>query len=314
MEHFYAIAQKILFIILLIGTGVFAKKMRWISDAGEKDLSRVSVNFIFPAMLFSSIITTLSVEDVLSNLLLPALSLLIHFTGFVVGYVICRLAGYTGDRRKIFLLHATLNNFFAMALPFALFFFPGKGAALLAVANLGSTIVMWTAGVMLLVGNVSPRETVRNVFSPAMLAIVAGIFCVLSGFSRFIPRLVIDVIVTLGEPTLFLGLFIAGTQIYKLGRKALRFNGWNILVGLSRNILIPAILFAFAFLLRNAISKESLVIFMIVSITPANVTTISLALKFDAPAELAAEGVVFTHALGIVTMIGFIMLIEKFLL
>ena len=182
MEHFYAIAQKILFIILLIGTGVFAKKMRWISDAGEKDLSRVSVNFIFPAMLFSSIITTLSVEDVLSNLLLPALSLLIHFTGFAVGYVICRLAGYTGDRRKIFLLHATLNNFFAMALPFALFFFPGKGAALLAVANLGSTIVMWTAGVMLLVGNVSPRETVRNVFSPAMLAIVAGI---LFGTKRF---------------------------------------------------------------------------------------------------------------------------------
>jgi predicted permease len=314
VEHFFAILEKILFIILLIGTGVFAKKMKWVSDEGEKDLSRLSVDFVWPAMIFSSIVTTLSAEDILSNLLLPVLTAFIHLTGFAVGLATCRLAGYCGSEKKMLLFHATMNNFLAMSFPFALFFFPEKGAALLAVANLGSIVILWTVGVIIIAGNRGFAATARNIFSPGMLSIVAGAACVLSGAGRFIPDFIMDVLSTLGGPTLFLGLFVAGTQIYKLGPCALKFNGWNILVGFLRTILIPAILFGCGLLLRGHVSRESLIIFMIVSITPANVNSVTLALKFGGAANLAAEGVLFTHIFGAGTMIGFIMLIEKFFL
>jgi predicted permease len=112
---------------------------------------------------------------------------------------------------------------------------------------------------------------------------------------------------------MLLGLLIAGTQIYKLGRGALKFNGWNMLVGLTRNILVPGILFALAMLLRNSLSRETLTIFMVVGVTPASVNSVTLALKFNVAPNLAAEGVVFTHVLGIGTMIGFITLVEQFL-
>jgi predicted permease len=231
-----------------------------------------------------------------------------------VGIIICRVAGYSGDRKKIFILHATMNNFLAMSLPFAMFFFPVKGAALLAVANLGSILALWTLGVFSVAGNPGARATIKNIFSPGLVATIVAIPCVLFGVNSYIPVLFTDALSVIGGPTMFLGLLIAGTQIYKLGRRALKFDGWNILVGLARNILIPGVLFAAALLLKDSLSRETLTIFMVVSVTPASVNSVTLALKFNVAPNLAAEGVVFTHVLGIFTMIGFITLVETFLL
>jgi predicted permease len=314
MGYLYSIVDKILFVILLMGTGVLAKKLKWISEEGEKDISRLMVDFVWPSLIFSSIVTTLTTDDILSNFFLPVLSVFIHITGYGLGLLICRLTRYTGERRKIFLLHAAMNNFFVMALPFAQFFFPEKGAALLAVANLGSMILLWTLGVSIIAGNLGARASIKNIFSPGMIATVAGVVCVLTGANRYIPRLVSNVLSEVGQPTMLFGLMIAGTQIYKLGRNALKFDGWNILVGLVRNILTPAILFALILPLRDFIGKEGLTIFMIVSMTPASVNSVTLAMKYDSAPNLAAEGVIFTHILAIGTMLGFVVLIERFLL
>ena len=313
MTHIYSIVDKILFVILLMGTGVLAKKMKWISDAGEKDLSLLMVDFVWPALIFSSIVTTLTADDILSNILLPFMSVFIHVIGYILGLIICRITGYTGDRRKIFLLHATLNNFFVMALPFAQFFYPEKGAAFLAVANLGSVILLWTLGVSIVAGSVGMKATVKNILTPGLIATFAGVFFVLTGLNKYIPSLISDCLITVGQPTMLFGLMIAGTQIYKLGKKALKFDAWNIVVGLSRNILIPAILFALALPLRGIVSSEALTIFLIASITPASVNSVTLAMKYNSAANLAAEGVIFTHILSIITMVGFVVLIEYFI-
>jgi predicted permease len=312
MEYLASIIEKVLYVILLMSTGILAKKLKWLSSEGEKDLSRLMIDFVWPALIFSSIVTTLSAEDIRLNFLLPLLACLIHLTGYGIGFIACRLAGYSGGERRMFLLHAAMNNFFVMALPFAEFFFPQRGAALLAVANLGSIVLLWTLGVFTLAGNPGLKATVRNIFSPGMVATIAAVFCVLTGVNRYIPRFVSDALVTAGQPTMFLGLVIAGTQIYRLGRNALKFNSWNILVGLIRNILTPGILFLLALLFKGYVDKEALVIFLVVSITPASVNSVTLALKYNSLPDLAAEGVIFTHIFAVATMPVFVILIEKF--
>ena len=313
MKYFFSIADKILFVILVMASGILAKKMKWISEEGEKDMSRLMIDFIWPCMIFSSIVGNLSPQDILSNLWLPVLSLVTHFTGFALAFLLSRLAGFSGDRHRMLLLHGTMNNFFVMALPFAQFLLPGKGAALLAVANLGSIILLWTLGVAIVAGNQGTRQTLRNVFSPGMVSTVAGVFFVLTGLYRFIPSLLLDALQVIGQPTLLFGLMIAGTQIYKLGPSALKFDLWNILVGLVRNILVPGVLFGLALLLRGRIGREALIIFMLVNTTPASVNSVTLAMKYDSAPHLAAEGVIFTHLLAVGTMLGYVMLIERYL-
>lgn len=311
MDYLYSILDKILFIILLLGVGVLAKRRRWISDQGERDLALFSLEFTWPCMIFYSIVTQLGVSDIIDNLWLPVLCAFVHVVGYGVGLIVCRAMGYQGDRRRLFLFHATMNNFFTMALPFCEFLFPDKGAALLAVANLGSTICLWTLGIFIMAGAQSVRQTVKLLYSPCLVATVAAALFVLTGLGGRIPGLILNTLHTIGQPTLLLGLVIAGTQIYKLGFRALRFDTWNILVGLVRNILVPALMLAVALALRGYMTREALTVFMLVAITPASVNSVTLAMRHERSAGLAAEGVIFTHLLAVFTMLGYVALIEK---
>lgn len=313
MSYLLSIIEKIVFVILLMGTGILAKKMKWISEEGEKDLSRLMVDFVWPSLIFSSVTRNLSAADILTNIWLPVLSVFVHLTGYAVGLVICRLAGFKEDRRKIFLFHATMNNFFVMALPFAEFFLPEKGAALLAVANLGSVIMLWSLGATVVAGSLGVKETVKGIFSPGMVATLGAVLFVITGMNRYIPSLVSDSLVIIGQPTLLFGLMIAGTQIYKLGKNALKFDLWNILVGCTRNILVPALLFGVTLPVRNVLPREALIIFMLVAITPASVNSVTVAMKYKTAPHLAAEGVIFTHLLSMGSMLGFVVLIDRFL-
>ena len=314
MDYLFSILDKILFIIILMGTGVLAKRRGWISDAGERDLSLLSVDFIWPCMIFSSVSTNLTYDDIVSNLPLPLLVIVMHLAGYAVGLLLCRFTRYSGDRRKMFLFHAAMNNFLVMALPFVQFFFPQKGTALLAVANLGSILCLWTVGVYVMAGAQDFRTTMKNIFSPGMIAIIASIFCVLTGINRHIPVLVTDVMHIVGQPTMLIGLMVAGCRIYDLGFRALKFDGWNLLVGLTRNIVMPGFTLLLALSLKGVLSPESLGVFCIVGITPASVNSVTLGMKYGTDPGLGAEGVIFTHILAIASMPAFVILVERFIL
>ncbi|MDR1534666.1 MAG: AEC family transporter, partial [Planctomycetota bacterium] len=132
MDYLPAILEKIVYVLLLIGTGFLCRSRGWLSEQGERDLGLLMLDAIWPAMIFTSVVANLRAEDILRNIWMPALSLLIHAFGFGLGMAAAGLAGYRGDRRRVFIFNCTMNNFFIMALPFAEFFFPGRGAALLA--------------------------------------------------------------------------------------------------------------------------------------------------------------------------------------
>jgi predicted permease len=313
VDYLPAIFEKILYILLLIGTGFVCRRMGWLSDQGEKDLGLLMLDAIWPAMIFSSVVSTLEAEDIIRNVWMPVLSLLTHVSGFFIGLLAARLAGYGGDRRKVFLFNCTMNNFLVMALPFAELFFPGRGTALLAVANLGSIVAIWTLGVFAMTGTATLRQTMRNFMSTGMISTLAAILCVLTGIGRLIPQLIVDALHTTGQPTLILGMTVAGAQIYKLGRRALVFDSWNILTGLIRNIVIPAAMVGLACLLRGAVGSEALVLFALVSVAPVSINSIPMAMKYNSDAELAAQSVIFTHLLALFSMPILISLIRHFL-
>ncbi|MCC8190748.1 MAG: AEC family transporter, partial [Planctomycetes bacterium] len=174
MAYFLSIADKFLFIIILMAAGVLAKRRGWISDTGERDLSVLSVDLLWPCLTFSSIVGDLTYRDVVDNLPLPLLACLLHLTGLGLGLLVCRLAGYTADRRRMLLFHATMNNFLVMALPFVHFLLPEKGTAMLAVANLGSILFLWVVGAPLISGGQGWRGTVRGIASHGMIATVVA--------------------------------------------------------------------------------------------------------------------------------------------
>lgn len=316
MENILTILNKIFFLILLISAGVFAKKIKLISTEGEKDLSRLLVDFFWPAMIFASITGNLTADDILSNISLPVLAIITAVTGFAIGMIFLKITGFKDDRKKIFLYHTTINNFIYMVLPFAMSMIPGKGVGLLFIHNLGYLLVLWTLGISILKGSIGLKGCLKNLLSPGLISTMIAIIVVISGMNKYIPKMLHTTLSTIGKPTLAVAMIITGARIYKLGRHALKFDKWNILLGFLRLVLIPLILFIFALILKVYfnVSREVLIIFSLVNIMPVSVNSVSLAMRFKSSPELAAQGVVFTHLFSVVTIVLNLLLIEKFLI
>lgn len=89
MEYLFSIIDKIFFILLIMSTGMLSKRLNWLTDQGEKDLGNLMIDFFWPSLIFTSVVTTLNVDDIMSNITLPLLCFLIHIVGRCVP-VACR--------------------------------------------------------------------------------------------------------------------------------------------------------------------------------------------------------------------------------
>ncbi|MFC1503943.1 AEC family transporter [Spirochaetota bacterium] len=316
MDTFAAVFSKIVYIFVLIVAGALAKKYRLLSENGEKDLSRLLVDLFWPALIFVSITEKLNKSDILVNWSLPVLALVTGLTGYFIGSAFVRIFRYKDDRKRIFLYHSIVNNFIFMVLPFAAAMIPGKGAGLLFVHNLGYILIMWTLGVWVLQKNTGLMGSIKNLLSIGLISTVCGITAVLTGFNTYIPKIAFDILNTIGSPTVPVAMIIAGARIYRLGKHALKFDSWNIILALIRLVIVPGILFLLTLFLKQYmhLRQEVIIIFMLVNIMPVSVNSVSLAMRFKSSPDLAAQGVVMTHVFSIITVTVYMLLIEYCLL
>ena len=310
MQNIFIIIGKILELAVLVGCGLIARRFNMMSDEGEKDLSKLLVDFFWPASIFYSIVTGLTPQVIAANWLLPISAVLTAFTGLFIAQAFLKVSKFEGDRKKIYLYHASVNNFVFMVIPFAVLFLGERGKGLLFLHNLGYIVFLWTVGVAQLKDGKDTTPLYKRLLTPGLVATIAGVAVVLSGLSPHIPNYVMSLIGTIEKPVLVVAMLIAGSRIYTLGFKALKFDSWNIQIGFIRLVLVPGILLLLSVLLKPLLKPEILIIFMLVNVTPVSLNSISLAHKYHSSPELAAEGVVFTHVFGIITMPIFIYLVQ----
>ena len=308
MSNLLIILEKIFFLLALLTAGGFAGKFKLIGDDGERDLSRLLVDFFWPAAIFSSITSGLKPDA--TNVILPFTALITAFVGLGLGFLAVGIFKFKDDRKKVFLYHSSINNFVFMAIPFVSLFYGERGLGLLFLHNLGYILFLWTFGVGLLHEKQTAGMALKRMVNPGLIATFLGILFVVFGIK--LPPLVSSVFDTMGAPTTLIAMIVAGNRIYKLGIKVLKFDVWNIALGLIRLILVPALLFIPAYFLRPYIDVEVLGIFMIVNVMPVSVNSISLAKRYGVKAGPAAEGLVFTHLFGIGTMAVYLYFIKMF--
>ncbi|HBE02460.1 MAG: hypothetical protein A2096_13925 [Spirochaetes bacterium GWF1_41_5] len=293
----------VFFLILLIGGGVAVKYFRLLREDAEKDLSSLLVNWFWPASIFYAVVTRLELNDLLQNYILPVSALITAVCGLVTGLAAVYIFRIKGSDRKIFLYHSVINNYVFIVIPFVDSMIPGKGRALLFVHNLGFIIIVWTLGISLL-SPAGSRLNFKTVFTPGLVVTLLAIAGALLSVKNFIPAVFFKAVGAMGEPTIPVSMILAGAQIYTLGAKAMRFDFWNILLGIIRLLIIPGILLILAFFLQRFISipRETMLIFLLVNAMPVSIISVPLAKKFNVAPERAAEGVVFTHVWSLATV------------
>ena len=275
---------------------------RYLRDIEERDIDRWSklvLDFLYPAFIFSSITAGFHTERIGELWVLPIIGLGLSTGGLVLGLVL-KYGLRTRDPEVVrtFLYFCAVNNY--GYLPIVIVQNLWGGQAMLAnlfFLTLGSTIATWTVGVGVL-GGTDIKQMVRNLLTPNLLATVAAILVSWAGWGHYIPRVVGHILVSAGSASVPMMLVLAGASLFKPA--AWRISWQVVYVTLVRLFILPAC--AVVVLRLIPLPSDVYAISVIVALMPLAVSSVIYTRIFGGEPDFAASSSLVTTLVAIITV------------
>lgn len=295
------ILSRLFIIFSLMAVGFLLDRRRFVSRDALQALSRIVVDVMMPALIFSSIVTQFSRDSILAGYKLPLLGLLTFSVGAAVGLIAVKLLKEQDREKKntiIYLL--TINNYGYLTVPLAYMLFGEQGVALLFLHNLGCHIVFWTFGVWLLSGARLTTKSLKPIINAPFIALLVSLAIPLIGAEKYVPALLIEVASTLGKGAIPLIMLVIGSTLAEIEFKDGFMDKTIVWIAAARLLIIPVI----AILILKMLPLPELYrnIAIIVAVMPAASSTPLFTKQFGGDTPISAKAVFATTLLSAITI------------
>jgi len=305
---------KMLPLILLTLAGYALSRLKWIDAPFNRQLSLVMLNVFYPCLIVSSIVRNFTLETLLQNWMMPAGTVFILVTGWLVGLVtLPLLKRQTEATRRCYHFICLMNNYSFLPILMGAALWGEKAIALVIFSSLGSELCVWTLGVKALTGQKLDRAFLKNLVSVPMVALVFS-FAVLSvravcERSGILPnaasvpdeflKTLLETCRMAGGATIPASALICGSRIAMLHPSKL----WSPLMAgtcVLRLVVIPALCIAGLSLVPLPLDVRRVLI--VISVMPAAMASVTLAEAFRGDADFSAAAILATHVLCLITI------------
>ncbi len=299
---------KVFTVFLIIILGIIVRKKNLISSITINEVSIIITKVFYPALIFSSFLKNFNSNEIIKNYLLPLGTILIMTVGYIYGIFISKFLKFKNEKEKnTFRFQCTINNYSFLPLPIILLLYGEKYGSFLILSTFGSEISVWTIGILSLTGNRLKKESFKDILSVPMISIILSvIFIFLRDFINIqntkiieIGNSILNTISLVGNATIPIALFIAGAKMGEIKFKnILNFN--SLILSLFRLVIIPltSIYLFYIFSFPEEIRR----VLNIVAIMPTAIASIVLSEAFGSDSEFAAQTVLLTHLLSLITI------------
>jgi predicted permease len=301
------IINLILMLGFLVMIGIGASRFKVITPVSKDFLARIIFNITLPAMLFTNF-SRISLTDRLLNnsILCLVISVCVLMFMLFTGWFTSRILKLKEGESGIFRIHSMLGNIMYLGFPVISSLFGNEGLLYASIFALVSNILMWTVGVMTVSSarENSLRQSLKHVFNPNSIAIVAGFILFLLSFK--IPKILLDPLSGLGSANTYLSMLYIGSVIYFASiRKMLR-NRAVYALSFNKLILVPMIILGIFILLNTIlpVKIDSMVISVLVlqAAMPCMVNVVILVNYLGEDDSLATANVFLSTILSILTL------------
>ena len=213
--NFTIITNQILVLALLAMIGVFATKLKVITEEVKNSIATIVFNITLPALIITSVSNVdLNKEILYNSVLVFVLShvgiLLLFFSGKISRSIL----KLKDKKRNIHLIHTMLGNVAFLGYPLFSALFPGGEGLLYAVIfHLTQDIYIWTVGVFEFNNskNITFIEILKHLINPNTVAFIIGIIMLAIGFR--LPEFINVPTVGLGKTTIYLAMLYIGAVL-----------------------------------------------------------------------------------------------------
>jgi predicted permease len=297
-EMMIKIIYAIIEMFCMFGVGALAMHLKFIEKEDFGKLGHLIIDIMFPMLAFSSIRANFDPGKVNELWILPVLGFSLMFFGGLMGFAFrYGILNRTKDRMMTVHHFCAINNYVFLPLIILQNLWGDKYVALLLIMNIGSTLGFWTVGVGILSGG-HIKKALKNIFSVNIFAVFLAI--IFSCFKIPVPDLANNVLSKIGGISVPLMLIVIGAGIYNSAHHLLK-NKWDVFyLALVRLIILPLIL---VFLLKLLCLPEDIFrVVFVVSLMPVSASAVVFMRRFGGDTDLAAQALVITTVLSIITV------------
>lgn len=282
---------------IVFGVGAWLIHRKYLDNNGIVQLSRLTLDVLFPLLTISAITRNFNTAQLLEMWQLPVFGFLVMLFGGLLGLFFKRFMHHKSPTRSAMFQHfCAANNYLFLPLIVLDNLWGEKYVGMLLVMNIGSTIGFWTIGVAAF-GGASVRDTVRNIFSVNLYAVLLALALVI--FHIPLPGAVAKVCANLGGAAVPLVLIGIGAAIYNSAGRLAHHLYDVFYLALVRLVLLPAIII---FLLKLLpIPEDSFRVLAVVALMPVSSSSVLIARRYGGDLDLAGQAIVVTTLLSIVS-------------
>jgi predicted permease len=294
----------ILSIFTLVLIGVLCRRLHWIDDTGQKQISHLVFGLVLPCMLFNAAVGADFSSFGLQAGLCFLAGMFVPLPAFAIGEIVARIGRAETNQRQVIRVSAALSNTAFFGIPVCAALWGGRGALLASFYDMGITIPMFILGPLGYAVRPSPRSLKEAFINPIILAMGLGILCNQLGFR--LPDAVMNPIQWIGQMTTPLALILVGVLL-RFENAPGRIRPLALLVG-SRMVLVPLAILGLACWI--GIDKPVLQVVVLQSAMPTSVLGTLMADQYHSDAGLAVQGNLLTVVASLITLTLFVSLVQ----
>jgi len=301
MQESLLVLQAALPVYLIVALGPLLRKTKALTHEMDKGVMTMAVHLFYPCLILDKMLGVEILRDATVVISSAGIGFSMIVLGMALAFVVARLMGFEkGGGLRTFSASCGIQNYGFIAIPLMVYVFPNNDEALavLFTHNLGVELALWTVGIMLISGNMSPSW--RSFLKGPIIAVVVGIFLLQTRMDHLVPDVAGRVLNMLGMCAIPVSLLLVGTTMYDLARDV-RMD-WKVSTGgvLVRLALVPVAILALAKFLPLATELRQVLV--IQAAMPAGVFPIVLSRHYGGRADVALQVVVATTLVSLVTM------------
>ncbi|MBU4366708.1 MAG: AEC family transporter [Kiritimatiellae bacterium] len=312
MSDFLIVLLKIASMFLVMALGWVARKRSLITDETGRVLSRLLVDMIFPALVFTQMLRTVNPQVLRESWFVPILGAAVIVIAKVVGQLGMPLFRHKGALATAVFLVA-MPNWVFFPLPIVEKLFGDAGVRDVLLCNVGAQLMLWTIGVWTLRGTMSRKMAFKELaMNHGLIATVAGIVIALVlPFTRTLETVavagasvgvlsaasVVQALAMLGSLTIPLSLVITGSQLGSLDLADHYPTRDFIGVIVLRLLVAPAItiaIFTAASLLGLHIPEVTRMTTYLIAAMPVAISCSIVTERFGGDTPLAARAIFYS--------------------
>ena len=218
MEQFFTVLNQIMIFVILILLGVVAVKRGILDEHSLSNLSKVIMKMALPAYIFINTAEGATRSGLVASLAVIPMAVVLCALLFFLSLGIEHVFHLCGNRSHVFRAIVMFGNVGFMGIPLVVELYPDTALLYVSLFTILDQVLFWTYGVSLLEKVETKKHkkkftpaVLKNLLSPALLAIVLATVCVL--LNVHLPYVISTTLNKLGAASMPLSLLYIGGML-----------------------------------------------------------------------------------------------------